>query len=76
MKKKIGIVLDEHILTAAKVLAAKEHKKLSQVIEEAMVEYLKRRRGRGIVAKTQGVLKASPEVVRAILEEEESVFGE
>lgn len=74
MKKKIGTVLDERLLTAAKVLAAKEHKKLSQVIEEALIEYLRRWRGRGIVAKTQGALKASPKVVQTILEEEEGVF--
>jgi metal-responsive CopG/Arc/MetJ family transcriptional regulator len=71
MKKKIGTVLDQQLLTEAKVAAVKENKRLSQVIEEALIEYLQRRRhGQNIVAKTHGALGASPEVVQAILEEE------
>lgn len=75
VKKKIGTVVNENLLTAVKVLAAREHKKLSQVIEEALIQYLQRQRGRSIVMQTQGALKAPPEVVQAILEEEEGVFG-
>jgi len=70
MKKKLGIVLDEDVITELKVLAAKEDKKLSWLIEDALRQYLKRKQG-GVVRKTKGSLKASPQVVNAILEEDE-----
>jgi len=70
MKKKLGTALDEDVITELKVLAAKEDKKLSWLIEDALRQYLKRRQGR-VVKKTEGSLKTSPQVVQAILEEEE-----
>jgi len=70
MKKKLGTALEEEVITELKVLAAKEDKKLSQLIEEALRQYLKRKQGR-VVKKTKGTLRASPRVVQAILEEEE-----
>jgi predicted transcriptional regulator len=70
MKKKLGTALDEDVITELKVLAAKEDRKLSQLIEEALRQYLKRKQG-GVVKKTRGALRASPRVVKAILEEEE-----
>jgi predicted transcriptional regulator len=70
MKKKLGTALDEDVITELKVLAAKEDKKLSWLIEEALRQYLKRKQGR-VVRKTKGALKASPQVVQAVLEEEE-----
>ena len=70
MKKKLGTALDEDVITELKVLAAKEDKKLSWLIEEALRQYLKRKQGR-VVKKTKGTLKTSPQVVQAILEEEE-----
>ena len=70
MKKKLGTALDEEVITELKVLAAKEGKKLSWLIEEALRQYLKRKQGR-VVKRTKGTLRASPRVVQAILEEEE-----
>jgi len=70
MKKKLGTALDEDVITELKVLAAKENKKLSHLIEEALRQYLKRKQGR-VVKKTEGALRASPQVVQAILEEDE-----
>jgi len=70
MKKKLGTILEEEVITELKVLAAKEDKKLSQLIEEALRQYLKRKRGQ-VVKETKGALKASPRVVQAIMEEEE-----
>ncbi len=70
MKKTRGIALEEELITELKVLAAKEDKKLSWLIEEAIRQYLKRKQGR-VVKKTKGTLRASPQVVQAILEEEE-----
>jgi rRNA pseudouridine-1189 N-methylase Emg1 (Nep1/Mra1 family) len=73
MKKKVGTILDEQLLTAAKVVAAQEGKRLAEIIEEALLQYLRRWRGKGIVAKTKGALQAPSKVVQDILEEE-SVF--
>ena len=70
MKKKLGTALDEEVITELKVLAAKEDKKLSWLIEDALRQYLKRKEG-GVVRRTKGTLRASPRVVQAILEEEE-----
>ena len=70
MKKKLGTALDEDVITELKVLAAKENKKLSHLIEEALRQYLKRKQGR-VVKKTEGALRASPRVVQAVLEEDE-----
>jgi metal-responsive CopG/Arc/MetJ family transcriptional regulator len=69
MKKKFGTTLDEDLLTALKVLAAKEGKPLSQLIEEALRRYLRRKQV-GLVRRTQGALAAPPDLVRTILEEE------
>lgn len=70
MKKKFGTTIEEEVVTELKILAAKEDKKLSWLIEDALRQYLKRKQG-GVVRKTEGVLKASPQVVQAILEEDE-----
>lgn len=70
MKKKLGTTLEEEVITELKILATKEDKKLSWLIEEALRQYLKRKQGR-MVQKTKGAIKASPEVVQAVLEEEE-----
>ena len=70
MKKKLRTALDEEVITELKVLAAKEDKRISWLIEDALRQYLKRKQGR-VVKKTQGSLKASPQVVQAILEEDE-----
>jgi len=70
MKKKLGTTLEEEVITELKILAAREDKKLSWLIGEALRQYLKRKQGR-MVQKTKGTLKASPEVVQAVLEEEE-----
>jgi len=71
MKKKIGTALEEDLITKLKILAAKEDKKLSQLIEEALHQYLSRKQGRAVAEETKGALRASSRVVRAIMEEEE-----
>ena len=69
MKQKFGTALDEQVIMALKVIAAKEKRKLSDVIEEALRQYLQRKRGK-TVERTRGAIPASPKVVKAILEEE------
>jgi len=69
VKQKVGTALDEKVITALKVIAAKEKRKLSDVIEEALIQYLQRKRGK-TVERTKGAIPASPRVVKAILEVE------
>jgi len=79
MKRKVGTVLDEEVFRAVKVLAARENRPLSEVIEEALRDYLRRKRlrgGPGRVRRTKGALPAPQELVRAILAEEEGFLGE
>ncbi|HLE24957.1 MAG TPA: hypothetical protein VI935_04820 [Thermodesulfobacteriota bacterium] len=69
MKQKVGTLLDEKVIIALKVIAAKEKRRLSDVIEEALIQYMQRKHGK-TVQRTKGAIPASPEVVKAILEEE------
>ena len=70
MKQKFGTALDEQVIMALKVIAAKEKRRLSDVIEEALIQYLQKRKGGKTVERTKGAIPASPKVVKAILEEE------
>jgi hypothetical protein len=60
MKTKIGTVLDAGPLRQARLVAAREGKRLSQVLEEALAHHLKRKsagtRG-GVATRTAGSLK-------------------
>ena len=46
VKKKIGTIIDEDLLSGAKQRAALEKRALSSLIEDALVGYLDRRPGR------------------------------
>lgn len=73
MKKKVGTAIDEDLLRRAKVVAAADGIPLSKVLENALREYLDRRRGAradGTVASTWSVVPADASLVQAIMEEE------
>lgn len=74
MRKKVGTILPEELLVKARLLAVKEGKRLNQLLEEALREYLAKREERGstrsIVEETKGALKADEKLVAAILQEE------
>jgi len=78
MKAKIGTVLDVGLLRQARMIAAREGKRLNQVLEEALAEHLKRKsagtRG-GVAARTAGSLKLSRRQVDRILRDEPGIFG-
>lgn len=69
VKQKVGIALDEKVLTSLKVIAAREKRRLSDVIEEALIQYLRRKRGK-VVERTRGAIPVSAKAVKAILEED------
>lgn len=74
MKKKIGTIMEEGILTRAKWIALKEGKKLNQLIEDALKTYIQERdvgrRGKSIVQATKGVFRADKKIVDEILRQE------
>ena len=73
MKKKIGTVMEEHLLWEAKKVALEKKKRLSRIFEEALSEYLEKRKKdrtkKRIVAKTRGIIKLSPDKLREIMDE-------
>lgn len=73
MKKKIGTVMEEHLLWEAKKTALEKKKQLSRIFEEAVEEYLEKRKmqkaGKGIVRKTRGMIPLSPDKLKKIMRE-------
>ncbi|MCD6197345.1 MAG: hypothetical protein J7K15_02060 [Deltaproteobacteria bacterium] len=76
MKKKIGTILDEDLIYRAKQVALSEQQALNQLLENALKMYLdllekKKNTGRkNISEETRGVMNISPDVLKAIMEEE------
>jgi hypothetical protein len=78
MKTKIGTVLDAGLLQHARTVAAREGKRLNQVLEEALTDHLKRKSGGtrgGVAARTAGSLKVSRRQVERILRDEPGLLG-
>lgn len=76
MKKKVGTVLDGDLLFRAKKSALVQRKSLSHLFEDALKTYLNTTEKtsderQGTVSRdTQGAMKISQEVLKAIMEEE------
>ncbi len=73
MKKKIGTVMEERLLWEAKKAALEKKMQLSRIFEEAVSEYLEKRKKdksrKGIVPKTRGIIKLSPDQLKEIMNE-------
>ena len=72
MKIKIGAVLDAGLLRQARTVAAREGKRLNQVLEEALSGHLRRKSAgapRGVAARTAGSLKLPHRQIERILHE-------
>ena len=77
MKTKIGTVLDAGLLRQARTVAAREGKRLNQVLEEALTDHLKRKSAGardGVAARTAGSLKVSRRQVERILRDEPALL--
>ncbi len=72
--KKVGTVTDEELLRQAKHVAARDKVRLAQAFEDALRQYLHRKRTPTQVDRSQGALPALPELVRTIMEEEEALL--
>ena len=71
MKKKIGTILDEDILYAAKHMALLQKKTLSKFLEDAIRTYLNMQRKHQYISdETKGVMRLSPESLTKVMEDE------
>jgi metal-responsive CopG/Arc/MetJ family transcriptional regulator len=71
MKKKIGTILDEDILFAAKHMALLQKKTLSEFLEDAIRTYLGlQKENLNISEETKGVMKMSPDALKKVMEDE------
>ena len=75
MKRKIGTILDGDLLRKAKQVALAHEQSLSRLFEEALKMYLlsvdKKKGGqKNVSLSTQGSMKVSPKILKAVMEEE------
>ena len=74
MKKRIGAVLDENLIKLTRQIAVTQNLTLNQVFEEALRKYFKLLkeddRQTNIAIQTKGAMKASPELLKAVMAEE------
>jgi hypothetical protein len=76
-RTKIGTALDHELIRRARSVAAREGKRLNEVLEEALADHLRRKStasAGGVVARTAGSLKSSRRNVDRILREEPGIF--
>ena len=77
MKAKVGTILSADLMRQARTIAAREGKRLNQVIEEALAEHLKRKSAgarAGVVARTAGSIKLSRRQVDRVLRDEPGIL--
>jgi hypothetical protein len=76
MKKKVGTVIEENTMRLAKRKAAEEGRSLSEVIQEALVQYLRKEAATPKERKMafhlfcERPMKIPPEQLRYVLEED------
>ena len=76
MKQKIGTLIEEDIMRLAKRKAAEESRSLSDVIQDALVQYLRKETGTPKERKMayhlfcERPMKIPPEQLRHVLEED------
>lgn len=77
MRKKVSTQLDEGLFRRAKLESAIQGKQLSEIIGEALSQYLEKRAGAGlgqdrvVVAETWATMKLAPSKLRTIMAEED-----
>ena len=79
MKRKVSTIMEEALFRQVKLEAARQRRPLSAILEEALTRYFDPRVARGepqhrSVADTWGAMAASPDLVRAIMEDEDEYF--
>ena len=78
MKRKVSTLLEESLFRRVKLESARRGKQISEVVGEALEEYLgekgRREASAGFVTESWGALYLPAEAVREILEEEDGLF--
>lgn len=73
MKKKIGTVMEDHLLYGVKRAALEDDEPLSRVLERAVGEYLDKRKrtvgGAGVVKGTFGLIKLDADKIAEVMNE-------
>ena len=74
MKKKIGAVLDENLIKLMRQIAVTQNLTINQIFEEALKRYIELlkeddKKTSDIAIQTKGVMKTSPELLKAVMEE-------
>ena len=72
MRRKIGTALHEHLIVDMKELARKQGVPLNELLEEAIIEYLYKRRGTNdsYLKRTKGSVRLPPQVIDDIMKED------
>jgi hypothetical protein len=79
MRRKVSTIMEDGLFRRAKLEAARQGRPLSALLEEALTRYLdesvpRRSPQYRSVAETWGAMAAPPDVVRAIMEDEDEYF--
>lgn len=73
MKKKIGTVMEDHLLYGVKRAALEDDEPLSRVLERAVGEFLEKRKrtggGAGVVKGTFGLIKLDADEITEVMDE-------
>jgi hypothetical protein len=80
MKRKVSTVMDDALFRRVKLEAVRQRRPLAALLDEALNSYLSSATGKlptagSSVEATWGAMAASPELVRAIMEEEDDWLG-
>lgn len=77
-RRKVSTVLDEMLFRRIKLEAARQGKQINEILAEALEEYLQDRGpsavSTGVVDASFGALRAAPDRVRRILNEEDGLL--
>jgi len=69
MKKKVGTILDENLVLAAKRRALSEKRSLNQLFEDALRRYLDFQIKDSVSKSSKGSLNVSLDVLKKVMEE-------
>jgi hypothetical protein len=73
MKKKIGTVMEDHLLYGVKKAAFEDDEPMSRVLERAVAEFLEKRKRAGgggdVVRGTFGLIKLDSDKIAEVLNE-------
>ncbi len=74
MKEKIGTILDENLVKLARQIALAQNLTISQLIEEALMKYLRGLKEENtrtnIAYQTKGAMRVPPDLLKSVMDED------